>query len=136
METLRLVLEIVALSAVSVVSVYLIVVLIRVRSILDVVEHNMKEINSKAIPVLDNLEFITDKFKTIAETISEQVDGIQHTMSSLKEVADDIVAFERQVQERIEHPVMEVATTIAAIFRGIQSFIEHLPFVSRLRAEQ
>ena len=138
METVNLILAIVgivALIAVSTLCVYLIAVLVRIRSILEIVEHDIKEISARAIPVLENLEAITDKVKLITETISEQVDSVKHSIGSLREIAENIVAFERRVQERIEEPVMDTIDTFASIFKGIQGSIERLPFVSRLRAQ-
>jgi uncharacterized protein YoxC len=138
METVNLLLAIVgiaALIAVSTLCVYLITVLVRIRSILEIVEHDIKEISARAIPVLENLEAITDKVKLITETISEQVESVKYSIGSLREVAESIVAFERRVQERIEEPVMDTIDTFASIFKGIQSLIERLPFVSRLRAQ-
>jgi uncharacterized protein YoxC len=138
METVNLILGIVgivALIAVSTLCVYLIMVLVRIRSILEIVEHDIKEISARAIPVLENLEAITDKVKLITETISEQVESVKHSIGSLKEIVESIVTFERRVQERIEEPVMDTIDTFASIFKGIQSFIERLPFVSRLRAQ-
>ena len=138
METINLVLVIVGivtLVTVSALCIYLITVLVRVRSILDVIEHDIKEISSRAIPVLENLEIITDKVKIITETIGEQVDSVKHSISSLREITESIVTFERRVQERIEEPVTDTIATFASIFKGIQSFIERLPFVSRLRAQ-
>ncbi len=135
METVLLVMQIVALTAVSALCIYLITVLVRVRSILEVIEKDVKEIGTRAIPILENLEVITEKVKMITETIGEQVDNVKQSIISLREITDSIVTFERQVQERIETPVMDAIDTFASIFRGIQSFIERLPFVSRLRAE-
>ena len=135
METIRLVMEIVALAAVSVLSVYLIAVLVRVRSLLIVIEGDIKEISAKAIPVLENLEFITEKVKIITETIGEQVDSVKYSIGSLREVTESIAAFEQRVQERLEVPVMDAISTFASIFRGVQGILERLPFVSRLRAQ-
>lgn len=137
METVNLVLGvvgIVALVAISILCVYLITVLIRVRRVLEVFEHDFKEISSRAVPVLENLEVITERVKNITETISEQVDSVKHSVGSLEEIMDNIITFERRVQERLEEPIMGAVSTIAAIFKGIQTFVERLPFVSRLRA--
>ena len=126
--------QVVAYGAVSALCITLITFLIRVRRILDVVETNVNEISKRAIPVLDNLETITDKIRSITETVADQIDGVKQTVGSLKEIGDSIIAFEHRVQEQIEEPVMQTVEAIASILRSIQEFIERLPFVSRLRA--
>lgn len=135
METALLIMEIIALAAVSALCVALIVVLIRVRTLLGSVEHDLKMVSAKAIPVLENLESITDKVKLVTDAVSEQVDSIKDSFASLKEITESLVSFERRIQETIETPVMDTVDTIASVFRGIQNLIERLPFLSRLRAQ-
>ena len=135
METVLLVMQIVALATVSALCIYLIAVFVRVKSLMDIIETDIKEISARAIPVLENLEVITNNVKIITETISEQVDSVKYSIGSLREITDSIVAFERRVQERIEEPVMDTIATFTSIFKGVQSLIERLPFVSRLRAQ-
>ena len=118
--------EIVALAALSVLCVYLITVIVRIRNILNVVEQDVRELTSKALPVFENLEVITDKVKNITESIDEQVEVIRHSINSIREVADNVVEFERRVQERFEEPVLETIGTIAAIFKGVRTFVTRL----------
>jgi uncharacterized protein YoxC len=135
METTLQVVEIIAFTSLSVLCVTLVVVLIRVRRILEFMEKDFKLFSAKAMPVLDNLEVITERVKTITETIGEQADALKHMIGSFTQAADNIVAFERRIQDSIEEPLMGAVDTFAAIFKGIQAFLERIPFVGRLRAE-
>jgi uncharacterized protein YoxC len=135
MESFLLVMQIIALAAVTALCVYLIAVLVRVRRLLETIEHDFKELSTKAIPVLENLEEITDKIKSITETIGEQVDTVKHSIGSLRDITDSIAAFEQRVQEHIEEPVINTIDTIASILKGFQNLISRLPFISRLRVE-
>ena len=81
MESVLLVMQIVALSAVTALCLYLITVLIRVRNILDTVQRDVKAISIRVIPVLDNLEIITDKVKIITEAIGDQVESMKQIPS-------------------------------------------------------
>ncbi|HUL43189.1 MAG TPA: DUF948 domain-containing protein [Bacteroidota bacterium] len=126
MESLRDVLEIVALAAVSVLCVYLVVVLVRVRSILALLEREMKELSARALPVMENLEVITDRVKSITDDIDEQVNVVKSAIQSFKVISENIADFERRVQDRIEEPVMETVGTFAAIFRGLRTFVTRL----------
>ena len=126
MESLILVLQIVALLCLSALSVYLIVVLVKVRSILADVEKDFKELSAKAIPVFENLEIITEKIKIVTESIDEQVETVKQSINAVKEVADNIVNFERRVQERIEEPVYDTISIIVSAFKGVRAFVDRL----------
>ena len=126
--------EIIALAAVSALCAALIVVLLRVRNLLVIVEQDIKAVSAKAIPVLENLESITAKVKLITDAVSEQIDSIRDSFASIQEVTESLVLFERRIQETIETPVMNTVDAIASVFKGIQNLIERLPFLSRLRA--
>ena len=126
MDSILVVMQIVALACLSVLSVYLVTVLVRLRTILTSVEKDIKELSSKAIPVFENLEVITEKVKNISEGIDEQVETVKHSINSIKEIADNIVGFERRIQSRIEEPVLETISYVAALFKGVRTFVERL----------
>ncbi len=126
METVLIVMQIVALACLSALSAYLIVVLVRVREILTSVDKDVKELSSRAIPVFENLEVITDKVKNVTQSVDEQVEAVRHSISSMKEVADNVVEFERRIQERIEEPVLETVSFLAALVKGVRTFLERV----------
>ncbi|MBI4811438.1 MAG: hypothetical protein HY800_08395 [Ignavibacteriales bacterium] len=126
MEALLLVMQIITIVALTILCVYLINVLVRVRNILTVVEIDIKELTAKAIPVFTNLEVITDKIKNVTENIDEQVEMVKSSILSIKEIADNVVNLERKVQERIEEPVLETVGTLAAVINGVRTFIARL----------
>ena len=126
MEIILVIMQIVALGCLSALSVYLITVLIRVRGILTEVEHDFKEMSSKAIPVFENLEVITNKVRNVSENIDEQVEMVKNSIRSVKEIADSIVDFERRVQNRIEEPVLETVSVLAALFKGVRTFVDRI----------
>ncbi len=118
--------QIVALLSVSAVCIYLIIVLIRVRDVLTAFEKDMKDVTARAIPVLDNMEFITNRVRNITETIDDQVMVIQQSIGSMKEMADNIVALERKVQERVEGPILDTLGFVAAVLKGVRTFIDRV----------
>jgi uncharacterized protein YoxC len=118
--------QILALLCVSAVCIFLIIVLLRVREVLASFERDMKEVTTRALPVLDNMEFITSRVKGITESIDDQVLVVRESIGSMKEVADNIVALERKVQERIEGPILDTIGFLAAIFKGVRTFFERV----------
>jgi uncharacterized protein YoxC len=125
-ESILLIAEIAALFSAVALSIYLIVVLVKVKEMLISVEKDVKEISSKAIPVFENLEIITAKFKNVAESIDDEVDNIKDSVKTMREIADNIVSFERRLQDRVEVPIMEAASFLSAVVRGIRVFSERL----------
>lgn len=117
---------IVALLCLSAACIYLIVVLVRVRDILTGVEKDIKEITTRALPVLDNMEYITARVKSITENIDDQVMIVRESIGSVREVADNIVALERRVQERIEGPILDTVAFVAAVFKGLRTFVDRV----------
>ncbi len=126
MDSLLVVVEIIALASVAALCIFLFFVMVRVRSILIVIEKDLKEFSAKAMPVIENLEVITDRVKTISENIDEQVEVLKGAVNSFKDIAENIVDFERRVQDRIEEPVLETVSTFAAIFKGVRTFVTRL----------
>jgi uncharacterized protein YoxC len=125
-ETFLLVAQILSALCVAVLCVYLIVVLIRVREVLTSVERDLKDMTSKAVPILENMEFITSRVKSITESIDDQVIVVRESIGSLRQVADNVVELERRVQERIEGPILDTVAFIAAVFKGVRTFVERV----------
>ena len=123
---LLLIAQIVALLSVSAVCIYVIVVLIRVREVLNSFEKDMKEVTSRAIPVLENMEYISHRVRNITETIDDQVMIVQQSIGSMKEMADNIVALERKVQERVEGPILDTIGFVAAVLKGFRTFLDRV----------
>lgn len=117
---------IIALLCLSAVCIYLIIVLVRVRDILNTVERDLKELTARALPVLDNMEFITARVKSITDSIDDQVAIVRDSMGSIRDVADNIVALERKVQERIEGPILDTVAFAAALFKGVRTFVDRV----------
>jgi uncharacterized protein YoxC len=125
-ETVLILAEILALASLAALCVYLILVLIRMRRVMTNLERDLKAFADRAIPVLENIEEITTKFKNVAAIIEQEVSGIKQSMAAIQQIAEDVVNFERRVQERIEMPVMEAASVISAVFKGIRTFLDQL----------
>ena len=126
MDTVLALTQIVALACFSVLSVMLIVILLRVKSLIVELQDDLREIRTRSVPVLDNLEAITSKVRTISENIDEQVEGVRDSIASIRSVADDIVLLERRVQERVEGPVLDTVAYLVAIIKGLRTFIERV----------
>ena len=126
MQEILIITQVVALLCLSALSVYVIVVLLRVRDILNNVEKDFKEMTTRAIPILENLEFITSRVKGITENIDDQVVSVKESLGTIRQMAMNVVELERRVQERVEGPVLEGVAVAAALVKGVRIFLERV----------
>jgi uncharacterized protein YoxC len=125
-ESVLLIAQILLYLCLSALCIYLIVVLLRVRDILNIVEKDLKEMTSRAIPILENMEFITARVKSITESIDDQVMIVRESISSIRQIADNVVALERKVQDRIEGPILDSVAFVASVFNGVRTFFDRI----------
>jgi len=118
--------QLVLVLSLSVLAVYLVVVLTKVRAVLGQIETDVKEVSARLIPVLENMEVITSKLRSITANFDDQMTIVRTSVQSIKEITDSIVEFERRVQDRVEAPVLEVAGIIGSVVRGVAAFINRL----------
>jgi len=126
MQEILIITQVVALLCLSALSIYVIVVLLRVRDILTNVEKDFKEMTTRAIPILENLEFITSRVKGITENIDDQVVSVKESLGTIRQMAMNVVELERRVQERVEGPVLEGVAVAAAIVKGVRTFLDRV----------
>lgn len=126
MESILVVAQIVALICVSTLSIFLIVMLLRLGESLRNLEKDLKEMATRALPVLENMEYITSRVKSITESVDDQVELVRESMGSIIDVVDDVVALERKVQERLEGPILDTVAFVAAVVKGVRTFLERV----------
>ncbi|HTX19458.1 MAG TPA: hypothetical protein VMG34_12455 [Bacteroidota bacterium] len=126
MNSLFMIAQLVLVLSLSVLAVYLVVVLTKVRAVLGQIETDVKEVSARLIPVLENMEVITSKLRSITANFDDQMTIVRTSVQSIKEITDSIVEFERRVQDRVEAPVLEVAGIIGSVVRGVAAFINRL----------
>jgi uncharacterized protein YoxC len=118
--------ELIALLALTILCIYLLTVLVRLKRTLVEVEKDVKDISTRVVPILENTEYVTTRLKSIAESIDDQILTVRESIASVREVADNIVALERRVQDRIEGPLLEGISYASAIVRGVRTFLERI----------
>lgn len=122
METLIDIGKILALFSAAGLCVYLIVVLMRLNGVLILFQRDFAEITRNLKPILENLNIVADKLRSITTKVDEQVVLFKASLESFKSLADNIVNFEVRVQERLEEPIIRVTSLVGAFVSRILSF--------------
>ena len=123
METLIDLGKVLALFSAAALCVYLIVVLSRVNDVLALFQRDFSDIAKNLKPILENLNVASDKLKSIAAKVDEQVLLFKSSLESFKTVADNVVDFELRVQERLEEPIIRVTSLMGGFVSRILSFL-------------
>jgi hypothetical protein len=72
------------------------------------------------------MEYITARVKSIAENIDDQVMMVRDSITSMKQITDNVVAMERKVQDRLEGPILDTVAFVASVFNGVRTFFERV----------
>jgi len=116
-ETVLPYVQAVALISLTALCFYLIVALSGLR-------RDLAEFVQRSKPVLDNLAFITERLKSTAQKLDDHVDIVKSSLMSLKGVADNVLMLEERVQQRLEEPILQVASILGAIVSSVGSLFE------------
>ncbi len=122
METLIDIGKVLALFSAAGLCAYLIVVLMRLNGLLILFQRDFAEITRNLKPILENLNIVADRLKSISTKVDEQVLLFKSSLESFKALADNVVNFEVRVQERLEEPIIRVTSLIGTFLGRFLSF--------------
>lgn len=122
METFVDLAKILALLSAAALCIYTIVVLIRVKELLRVLQNEIIELNKSLKPVLENINVIAERLRSIATKVDDQVTILHGLFSSFQRVADNVLHFEERIQHIMEEPFMRVNSLLGNIVGKVTSF--------------
>lgn len=125
MEILNIV-QIIALLSISALAISLIIFIKNILISIHRIEKDVNLLVNKAAPVFDNLSNISQKVNTMTDSIETQISGVLYSINSLKEIIDDVVKFEKKIQQRVEEPVLDAVSFFSALIKGVKTFIYRL----------
>jgi uncharacterized protein YoxC len=120
-ETLSEILKLVLYCSASAVCIYLIVVLVRFKVFLQVLQIELIDLNKNLKPILENLNAVTDKLRLIVTKVEDQVDIIHGVFLAFRRVTENITRLEEHFQQRLEEPLMRVGALFGNIINRIAS---------------
>jgi hypothetical protein len=120
-ETLSEILKLVLYCSASAVCIYLIVVLVRFKVFLQVLQIELIDLNRNLKPILENLNAVTDKLRLITTKVEDQIDIIHGVFLAFRRVTENITRLEEHFQQRLEEPLMRVGALFGNIINRIAS---------------
>ena len=121
METLSEILKLVLYCSASAVCIYLIVVLVRFKEFLQVLQIELIDLNKNLKPILENLNAVTDKLRLITTKVEDQVDIIHGVFLAFRRITENITRLEERFQLRLEEPLMRVGAMFGNIINRVAS---------------
>lgn len=103
----------------------LLIVLVQVRRTAKEAEKFLDTLRQHIGPISHDLTIIFNDVKRITQSVQNQVGKVEQGVDEIKQIAVRINEFERMVQDKIEQPILALATLIAAITKPIRAIIEY-----------
>lgn len=100
---------------------YLIVVLIKINSLIQILQKELVDLNKNLKPILENLNTISEKVRQITSKIDDQVNMVHGVFVAFKRVTDNVARFEERFQQMLEEPLMRVSSLFGNILSRITS---------------
>jgi len=114
-ESFLQVVQMVALLCASALCVYLIITLVKFNDLFGMLQKDLSEIARNAKPVFENLNVITEKLKSISTKVDEQANMFRDSMESFKMLAENVLEFERRIEQRVEEPIIRVTSVLGGL---------------------
>ncbi|MBI3006035.1 MAG: hypothetical protein HYY49_11575 [Ignavibacteriales bacterium] len=115
MESFLQVVQMVALISASALCVYLIITLVKLNDLFGMLQKDLGEISRNAKPVFENLNVITEKLKSISTKVDEQANMFRDSMESFRMLAENVLEFERRIEQRVEEPIIRVTSILGGL---------------------
>ncbi len=75
------------------------------------------------MPLFENLKIVSDKIRSISENVDDQITVLRSSVESIREMTDNIVSFEKQIQHEVEGPLMEAVGFVSALVKAVKAFV-------------
>lgn len=110
--------------------IYLIIAIRRIVSAVDNIngavdkmEKTVDHFVTRTEPLIENSLVITGDFKDISGMLKQQTAKVEGIVDSVKDTTDSIIEFEQKVQKEVETNVFDTLNMIAAVSRGLKTFL-------------
>jgi len=102
----------------------LLIVLVQVKRTAKEAEKLMETSRYHIAPISHDLTIIVNDIKRIVQSIQKQMGMVENGVGDIKDTVTRITQFEKELQEKLQQPVIEFATLISAVSKALRAFID------------
>jgi len=102
----------------------ILIVFVQIRRTAKEAEKLLDTTRQQITPLAHDLTIILNEVKKIVQSVQSQMGKVEKGVDELKETAIRISEFEKMLQTKLEQPILEFTTLVAAISRALRAFIE------------
>jgi uncharacterized protein YoxC len=110
-------------ASIVVVAIVLIPVILQIRRTAREAEKLLDTVRMQIVPLSHDLTVISKEVSGILQSIHRQVDRVEEGIATVRDAAERLREFEETVLTRVEEPLLELATLISAVSRGVGAFL-------------
>jgi uncharacterized protein YoxC len=122
-----LTISVTVIAVVMVVAVlFLILVLLQIRRTAREVERILETARLQIVPLSHDLTVISQEVRGVLQSIHRQVDGVEESITTVRDAVVRLREFEEEILPEIERPLFELTTLISAVSRAIGAFARML----------
>jgi len=110
-------------ASIVVVAIILIPVVLQIRRTAREAEKLLETARMQVVPLSHDLTVISREISGILQSVHRQVDRVEGGIATVQGAAERLREFEEGVLTIVEQPLIELATLVRAVSRGIGAFL-------------
>ncbi len=110
-------------ASIVVVAIVLIPVILQIRRTAREAEKFLEIARMQIVPLSHDLTVISREVSSILQSVHRQVDRVEEGIATVQGAAERLREFEEAVLTMVEEPLIELATLVRAVSRGIGAFL-------------
>ena len=104
--------------------VVVIFVIVRVSKTIGTMQVEITQLTDTVIPLVERMSDLTQQVEQTVAIVTQHADGIAESVDNIRRVTRNIARLQQIVQDQIEPPLMEFASLLAGVRRGVNTFAE------------
>ena len=101
----------------------LLIALVQIRRTAKEAEKLMETSRQQIAPISHDLTIIVNDVKRIIQSIQKQMGMVEDGVGDIKNTVTRITQFEKDLQEKLQRPIIEFATLISAMSNAFRAFL-------------
>ncbi len=106
--------------------IFLVPVLLQIRRTSHELEKLFETARMQVTPLSHDLTAISLEIKGILQTLRRQVDKVEDGINTVRDAALRLKALQEEVQQIVEIPLLELASLVRGVSRGVEAFLRVL----------